>query len=436
MRRLLPALAACALALGACDRVPIDPAGTDLLVTDPDLGVVFLEPDLRVRLEPAGPSGPLTLRIRDKEIPFDSTAGAFLYERVMQRGLNVYPVSVTDETGEVRTDTLYAVYLPASLEPLVGMNDGVARAGAAVTPAPLGRSLVTGGVGVSGRALATASLLRTAGAQVLSEEVPLLEARAGHTAVPFEDGALLLGGASTLSPGGTAEFVRSVEWVSPEGTATRVAVGDGEGPARVGHVARSLVGPGGAVYVYLLGGRVPAGGGTQASGTVDVYRVTREDGLRLERLSPDGGAAGFSALAGPALAAAGPSGASVFGLSGDAGASLAVRWTTPGSGGYPFSLEVAPGGPLATPRAGAAAVDIGDGLALVVGGRDAGGSAVGTLEVYAAAAGRSFRLPPPIALTVPRSEAVATIFGGGRMVVLGGRAQNGGAVVAYEAIQL
>ncbi len=433
MRRLVAL--ACLLALAGCDRIPIDPVGTDLLVASPDLDVVFLDRDLRVTLVPNGPSGPLTLRIRGKEIDFDSTAGAFIYEKQLDRGLNVYPVSVTDEAGGTRVDTLYAVYLPAAREPLAGANDGVARAGATATEVGQGRTVVAGGVGSSGTALATASRLRRAGAQVVSDEVALLTARVGHTATPVAGGILLLGGATRLDATTPADFVSSAEFITNDGAGPSVQVVlGGDAPTRADHVARALT-LDGVTYVYLLGGRVPTGSGATLSQTIDVYRVLT-DPIRLDQLSPAGGASGFATILGPTLAPTGPATAAVFGLTGDDGASLALRWSTPGTGTFPFSLSVRTAAPLLAPRAGAATVDLGDGLALVVGGRGPSGAPVGTFEVYAAQADRVFRFPDAFQLQVPRSEHIATIFDGNRIVVSGGRPANGGPIVAYEAFQL
>ncbi|WP_420455392.1 hypothetical protein [Rubrivirga sp.] len=422
------------LALAGCDRVPIDAVGTSRLVTSPDLSVVLVEPDLRLRIVPDGQGGPLALRVGGAEVPFDTTAAAFVVERTLVRGVNVLPLTVTDELGGVQTDTLYALYLPVRQDFFVDASDGVARADAAVARLDGDRALVSGGVGVSGEALASASILRLEPPRVLSTEVPLLHARAGHTATPVADGVLLLGGAT----GGTAsDVVRAPEWVGPSGESREVEVVGGEdGPARVGHAARAVV-LDGVTYLYLLGGRVPSGSGLSVSSTVDVFRVSDGGGLsfQLERLSPRGGASGFAGLADIAFAPTGPATAVAYGRA-DGPVALALRWSTPGTGAFPFSLGVRPGPALQTSRTGAAAVDIGGGLALVVGGRDADGAPVSTVEVVAAGVGRTFRLPPAFQLLVPRSDHVATIFGDGRIVIGGGRPAAGRAVVAYEALQL
>jgi hypothetical protein len=179
---------ACLLLVAGCDRVPIDSEGTSLLVTSPDLGVVLLEPDLRLRLVPDGVSGPLTVRVGATDIPFDSTAAAFLVERSLTRGLNAFPLTVTNGMGTVRMDTLYALYLPVRADPLVDADAGVARVDAAAAPLDDGRTLVTGGRGVSGQALATADRLQAEPSRIASTTLPLLRARAGHTATPVAGG--------------------------------------------------------------------------------------------------------------------------------------------------------------------------------------------------------------------------------------------------------
>ena len=429
MRRLV---LVCLLAIAGCDRVPI---GSDLepaLVVTPDLDVIQSDPDLRIRLVPESTNERLALRVGEQEVAFDSTTKAFVVEARLQRGLNTFPIALTDEADRVRTDTLYAVYLPVQQTSLTMTNASPARTDAASASLSTNQGLVTGGFGQTGEPLASATLLQLSGAQVISFELPLQRARAGHTAVPLFDGVLLLGGATAETPTGEADFVRSPEWIGPSGDSRMVQV-SADGPARAGHGARVLE-LDGTVYLYLLGGRTP---GVAAASTVDVYRVDGDGGLTftLTRLSPTGGASGFAALAAPALASTGPRSAAAFGL-GDGGVSLALRWSTPGTGAFPFSLRVRPAAPLATPRTDAVAVSVGDGLALVTGGRDAAGDPVGRFEVYAAEADRVFRFPGTIQMLVPRSGHTATIFSGGRIVIGGGRPASGRAIVSYEALQL
>jgi hypothetical protein len=95
---------------------------------------------------------------------------------------------------------------------------------------------------------------------------------------------------------------------------------------------------------------------------------------------------------------------------------------------------VRPGAPLATPRAGAEAVDLGGGLAAVLGGRTPDGGPVGSVEIVAPSANRVFSVPG-IGLRVPRSDHTATIFGGGRIVIGGGRPTAGSAIPSFEVLQ-
>ena len=195
MRRLLPLVL---LIAAGCDRVELDPIGTALLVSDPDLSVVQLEPDLTVRLVPPSLDGRVTLQIAGEDVPFDSTARAFVFETRLAEGLNAFPFTVTDDAGTVEPDTLFAVYLPAQVVPLSSGSQGIARADAAVTTFDDGRALVSGGSDASGQALRSAEFLRSSGGAIVqTDEVPLQRARTGHTSTMFEGGALLLGGTTT-----------------------------------------------------------------------------------------------------------------------------------------------------------------------------------------------------------------------------------------------
>ncbi len=422
-----------AATLAACDRVPIDSGQSELVLASPDLSFVLLQPGLSVRFEPTGPSGAVSLRIRNEAIDFDSTAGAYVYTRSLDPGLNAFDYTITDSEGDVTRDTFYAVYLPLEASTLVSPNDGVARTAAAVSALSGGRVLVSGGSGGSGPALASASVQSQDGPFITTREIALLRGRAGHTATAYAQGSLLLGGASTATPEVGSELVREPEFIDAEGVARPVAVASDALPERTGHVAKAVV-VGGETYVTLFGGVTPITGGLGPSGTVDVYRVLPAGAsVRLERLTPAGGAGGFPTLSGATLAETGPTSALVTGLTADGGVTLALSWRPVPAGALPFSLDVAEVGALRTPRADAAAVDLGNGLALVTGGRDANGVTLGSIEVYAAAARQAFRFPTDIALAVPRSGHIATIFGGNRIVVSGGRPSSGGPVVAREA---
>ncbi|PAP76177.1 hypothetical protein [Rubrivirga marina] len=431
MRRL--ALACLLLAVVGCDRVPIGSDGDiSPVLISPDLSEVQTSPDLQIRFVPESASLRLGLQVEDVEVPYDTTLQAFVYDARLIRGLNAIPYTLFGDDGPLRRDTLYAVYLPLT-QGVISTTTGLpARTSAASAPlGTTGQGLVSGGFGVSRAPLASATILQLVSTQILAFEIDLERARGGHTATELLDGVLLMGGASTEAPSAPSDFVRPPEWIGPNGEARTVQVDGGE-PARSGHVARAVL-LDGTTYVYLLGGRTP---GAAASSTVDVYRVDgdRGFGFTLTRLSPEGGASGFAALAGPALAPIGDRSAVAVGLDGAEGATLDLRWSTPGTGTFPFSLSVRPGEPLATPRTDAEAVDLGGGLALVTGGRTAGGEPLGSVEVYAPGIDRVFSVPG-IQLRVPRSEHTATIFGGGRIVIGGGRPSAGSAIASFEVLQ-
>lgn len=421
------------VAATGCDRVPIGTDGdVSPVLISPDLSEVRTDPDLQLRFVPESASLRLGLRVEDVEVPYDTTLQAFVYDARLARGLNAIPYTLFDEDGPVRRDTLYAVYLPVS-QGVISTTTGVpARTNAASAMlGGTGQGLLSGGFGVSRAPLASATVFQLTGAQLFAFETALQHARADHTATELLGGVLLMGGASTEAPSAPADFVRPPEWVGPNGEARTVTVEGGE-PARSGHVTRA-VSLDGTTYLYLLGGRTP---GAAASSTVDVYRVdgSTGPGFSLTRLSPEGGASGFAALTGLALAPTGDRSAVAVGLDGAEGATLALRWSTPGTGTFPFSLSVRPGAPLATPRAGAEAADLGGGLAAVLGGRTAGGQPLGSVEVYARAVDRVFSLPGT-QLRVPRSDHTATIFSGGRIVIGGGRPAAGSAIASFEVLQ-
>jgi len=416
-----------------CDRVPIGPDGdASPVLISPDLSEVRTDPDLEIRFVPESASLRLGLQVEDVEVPYDSTHQAFVYDAQLVRGLNAIQYTLFDDEGPIRRDTLYAVYLPVT-QGIVNTTTGIpARTHAAsAILGGTGQGLLSGGFGVSRAPLASATVFQLISSQITAFEVDLQTARADHTATGLLGGALLLGGASTEAPSAPADFVRPVEWVGPDGEGRTVDVAGGE-PARSGHVTRAVT-LDGTTYLYLLGGRTP---GVAASSTVDVYRVDGGNGFTftLTRLSPEGGASGFAALTGPALAATGDRTAVAVGLDGAEGAALTLGWSTPGTGTFPFSLDVRPGASLATPRAGAEAVDLGGGLAAVLGGRTPDGEPVGAVEIVAPSINRVFSVPG-IGLRVPRSDHTATIFGGGRIVIGGGRPAAGSAISSFEVLQ-
>ena len=433
-RRLV--LLACLVAAGGCDRAVLDPVGADLLATDPDLDVVLLEPDLTLRLLPPEFGGPLAVELAGRPVPFDSARGAYAVDLRLQFGLNALPLAVTDDAGAVDRDTLYAVYLPIQPARLAGLTGATRRADAAAADLGSGRWLVSGGHGPDGRALASADDVGLTGPGFVQvQTVDLQTARTGHTATPVASGVLLVGGTTTDTPSGPADFVSDAEWVGPDGRTARVAVAGGVARAR--HTARALAAEDGT-YLYLYGGVVPGSNRPARSGTVDVYRVDEGDlELGLTRVSPAGGSGAFPAVADHLQIATGATSAAVRGATGDESVAFSFVWSRPGTATFPFSLRAAPARPgPQTARTGAASVDLGDRLALVVGGERAGGDPLATLEVFSSEAGRSFRVPTSVGLQTARVDAAATFLPGRRIVVVGGRTSGGAVISGYEAFQL
>lgn len=441
MRRPL-ALLALALALGACDRPMVDAVGSDLLTAEPDLSAVRLDPDLTLRFRANGQEGALEVTVNGIPAPFDSLEGAYRFSTLLTPGLNAFRLDVTDDAGSVRRDTLYAVHLPLREVPLTSPQTGVPRTNAAATPLADGRILVTGGVGGTGEALESATLLQPDGVQIDARETRLGVARAGHTASVLPDGrVLLIGGALTDRPTFSGEFVRTVEVIDAGANlATRVAVDDP--PARVGHTAQVFT-LDGQTYVYLYGGLVPAGSGTTVSGTIDIYRLgsgpeAEPGGDGLIRLSPPGGAGAFARTAGHVQVPLGPREAAVLGRDvSNEPVALAFQWLTPPTSTFPFDL-----GAGQLPEAGggrdeAAAVDLGaalgtDPLVLVIGGETNIGQ-TGSMLVVAPTIDRAFRVPDQVSLRTPRSGHTATILSNRRIVVFGGRSASGTALSTFEA---
>lgn len=441
MRRL-PATLALVLALAACDRLRVDSDGSSLLAVEPDLSVVLLDPTLTLRLVPTGLDGHLNVTVNTKPVAFDTSAGAFVVTKALVVGLNRFSLDVTDDEGTVRRDTLYAVHLPIRPISLASSQTVVPRVGAAAARLTNGQIAVTGGVGQDGQALASTTLLQVVSSRADTREEPLATARAGHTASVLPDGrALLLGGTLTSQPPSPSEFVRTAELLSADGVSLGTIPVDGGEVARFGHTAQTLT-TGGVTYVYLYGGRVPAGTGTTFSGTVDIYRVDETPTTRLVRLTPAGGAGGFDPVAEHVQVPLQPRSAVVIGRGpDDAAVAFAFEWSVPGTASYPFELVRRPLPEVGATRTDAAAVDLGltttaSGLALVIGGRDGNGDGpTGSIEVVAPEVGRSFRVPPEVGLSILRSGHTATILPGGRIVVTGGRNASGAALSTLEAFQ-
>lgn len=442
MRRSLVLLL---LVLAGCDRATVDPVGTDLLSAEPDLSAVRLEPDLALRLRPNGLGGALAVTVDGAPAPFDSLEGVYLYRTTLRAGLNALRIAVTDDAGFVRRDTLYAVHFPLRELSLVGSQVGTPRAGGAAAPLLDGRILITGGVGINGRALGTATVLQPGGAQIEARDTEMGTPRAGHTASVLPDGrVLLVGGALTDRPTSSGEFVQAVEVVDPGATSALPVAVDAP-PRRAGHTAQVLT-ANGETYVYLYGGLVPAGSGTTVSGSVDIYRldvIHRLGGdreTRLTRLTPEGGAGRGARVAQHVQVPLGPRQALVLGRAADDEAvALTFSWLAPTTATFPFDLSATPV-PEAGGREGAAAVDVGavvgdPGLVLVLGGETNIGR-TGSMEVVAPDIGRTFRVPDALRLRTPRSGHTATILSNGRILVFGGRSESGAALSTLEAFEL
>jgi len=432
--RLVAATSALALlALAGCERALIDPLDRAVETVGLDLDEVQTSPALQLTLRVQGATG---LTVDGDSAALNAGTGVFSFPVTLARGVNRIAVRATDPTGVVAVDTLVALYLPLTVEASSAFALPSGRTEAAVAAAPGGRVLVSGGVGPSGAALATTVVLTPSGGLFTASEAPLLAQRAGHTASILPGGGVLLvGGATTETPTRPAEFAETVEWVPPGASASEpVALPDG-GALRAGHTAR-VVETGGVVAVYVYGGLVPAGTGVTASGTIDVFEWTPEP-ARLVRRSPAGGAGAFPALTGHVQvplaldtgAATGRLVDVVFG--GDE--PFRFGFTAPGAN-YPFDVASRDAAPLSASRTDAAGAPLGDGLALVAGGRDASGTALASLEVYAGSVNRTFRLPERVRLAAARFGAGATLLPDGRILVVGGRSASGSVLGTFEAL--
>ena len=431
-----------ALGLAGCDRPVVDLAGPRIEVVQPaDLGVV--QPgatlDLAFRADVFGDLD--SVRVGGRRAAFDPNRTLYEIEVPLFGGLNVLPVDVYDATGLRGSDTLYVVR--ASLEPLTAPVSGTTgpAAGAAATALPSGDVLVSGGAGASGQARAVAARLSEVGGVLAFDAVPLLDPRAAHSATALPDGrVLLIGGARTVAPAPLA-LVGTVEAVDAEtGEAEPVAVVDQEGVAvainRAGHEATVLT-LDGITVIYLYGG-VNAQG--VPLGTFDIFRW---DGATLTRLSPPGGTSGgFPAFAAPTLVRTGAQGAAegsavVLGLeeASNGLSAVALDWLAPTGTRYPFDLEGRTVRPLAVPRAETAGVFT-EGFVLVAGGRAADGTTLDTFEAYVPSINRTFRFPEATRLATPRRDHSATLFPDGRILIVGGRDASGAPVSSVEVFRL
>ena len=426
-----PLALAVLIALAGCDRAPLAPDGPQLLIADPDLGVVQFESSLTLRLLPPEFSGPLAVRVGGRTVPFDSAQGAFVLDVELERGLNRLPLEVTDDTDQTERDTLFAVHLPLRAVALPGFANAPAQADAAAAPLAPGLSVVAGGSDANDRALDSAVLIRSDGSRLTQSVSSLDQARTGHTATAVEGGVLLLGGTTTDAPASAADFVGSGERISLSDLSPFAEV---EGDVRrTRHTTRALT-LDGVTYLYLYGGVVPTSGGLARSGTVDVFEYRPGgDQPRLVRLSPEGGSGGFTVLSDHLQFATGATSSAVLGLAESDPVSFAFDWSLPGTASFPFSLRSSPAGGAVTARTRAASVDLGGGLALVSGGLGADGETLSSLEVYSAQANRGFLVPLSVRLQTPRYDHVATILPNGRIVIGGGRTSASRPLSSYES---
>ncbi len=443
MIRPVLAILALSLALSACDRVRVEPFDSQLSITDPDLDEVQLDPDLTLRFTTVSPLSGSSVAIDGVPVEQDETTGEFVYQMTLRPGLNALHVDVTDEAGNVTRDTLYALHLPIQTSGPVSLaSANVRRFGAAAAALDNTRVLLTGGIGASSTALATATVISVFGTQISSTEVSLQEGRAGHTATQLPDGrVLLLGGVRTGGAPSSNDFVAPVEIVSPSGLGAQRLLTEVH---RSGHTTRVLQRDG-RIYVYALGGIVPAGSGVAVSRTVDIFEYLPGDLPTLTRLTPEGGAsvAGVDGIANAVQIPTALQEAVLFGTTDDGdGFARTLEWRVPGSA-YPFALITRGAAPLTTPRTDAAGVSLetqypGDGLALVLGGRSPDGRVLRTLDVYAGRIDRAFRVPAQsdAALASSRFGHTATILGTGRIVIAGGRGDNNVPLASLELLQL
>lgn len=424
-RRLAACLLLSAAALVGCERPLVDPLDRRVEVVGVDLGEVQTSPDLQLGVRVPGATA---VTIDGDAATASGSDGTFQARVALRRGLNRLVVQASDSSGPLATDTLEAVYLPLMLDPAAAFALPSPRAEAAVV-ATGSRVLVTGGAGNDGAALASMAVLTPSGRGYAGTDVALLAARAGHTASLLPDGSvLLLGGATVAEPRRPTEFVASAEIVRP-GSAVSEFVSLPSGTVvRAGHTARVLQ-TGGRTLVYLYGGLVPTGTAVALSGTIDAFEWTGTD---LRRLTPEGGAGSFEPLAGHVQIPLTDGASRAVDFVGGSAVAFQFVFTAPGTN-LPFNVAARDAEALATPRTDAAGAPLGVGaLGLIVGGRGAGGTVVGTAEVVAEAPRRAFSVADRLRLSVPRAGAGATLLPGSRILVAGGRTPAGTASAAAE----
>jgi hypothetical protein len=423
MRRF--ALFAAALALAACDRVPLDPGDVRVEVVSPDLGVAqssgLMTLDLRVSSATPGSS----VTVNGQEATFSDARGLYSVAVGLVPGLNALAVEATSNEAVVLRDTVYALRLDvrADTSPTIPQ-----RAGHSTTPLPDGSTLIIGGDDGTAADDAVVRWLPTGGFTTRQ----LAIARAGHSASVLPSGEiLLLGGATTLLPTQSGQFVATAELLPADGAAPGTVIPiEGGGFLRTGHTTRVLTTAGGQTLLYVYGGRDASAVGVDPTGTVAILEWLPEG--RLVRLSPPLGAGAFPPAEFHAqLDLPGLRSVVLDGAPPD-GSAAVYSWSEPGVN-FPFDMRRAEAPPLPTPRAAAAVAPIGPGLWVVAGGRTPDGDVSGAVEVYAPAIQRAFRLG--VTLAVPRAHASAAILDGPRIAIVGGLDAAGELVGAANAFR-
>ncbi|MFN3597727.1 MAG: hypothetical protein ACK41D_10705 [Rubricoccaceae bacterium] len=447
LRRLLlaPALAsALAFALSACERPPLDDVPPALEVLSPDLGDVLLNARLALDLRVVAPGGAERLTVRGAEAVLDPVRQRYTAALELAPGLNVLPVEITVRSGAVTRDTLYAVYLPArSGRYTAAALPGGGRTGHAATSLDSQTALLSGGFDEAGAARADGVVVRTQGSLFGFEAVSTGTPRGGHTATRLPDGrVLLLGGARAENPASAAQLVLQTEVFDPATGTTRAVAVSGEGVPRAFHTTEALTTPDGRFVLHVYGGRGVLPGG--AFGTLSTVAILEweptADGGRLVTRTPAGGAGSFPPASGHAqapLLGGGRPESLVAGLYTAAGPPVPVGfrfvYAAPGAQ-YPFNVTRREAARPRAPRERATLTRLGEGLAVLAGGRDAEGRPVAFRELYAAGADRYFRFPDAADLVTPRSGHTATPFAPARTLVAGGRDAQGRVLADLEIL--
>ena len=227
--RLTATLLLLLVATTGCERPLVDPLQSPIETVGTDLGEVLTAADLLLRLRVGGATA---LTVNGAPTVLDAGTGVFSRDLTLSPGLNALAVQATDASGVVAADTLYALFLPVTVDAAAAPGLPSARSEAAMAVLS-DRVLVTGGVGGGGGALATMAVLTPSGRRFTGTDEALLAARAGHTAsgVPG-GGVLLVGGARLETPTALADFVTTAEWIPPGQTQPRAVSVTGGLPRR------------------------------------------------------------------------------------------------------------------------------------------------------------------------------------------------------------